>query len=230
MYKLLILGIVLIFTSCSDGSGAPPESKPNAPQYKVVTFPKDISSNCRKGIAKIYDECGDQNLILRDALKQAALENKSVLVVYGAEWCIWCHVFDNYVQGKSRKFNYAFEYQGELQQWDMEEKENKKAEREAYLLNEYTANNFVIAHIEGEFSPNGMDAMKSTGFDVSEIKYLPFIVVLDVNGKYINHMKPFDAFKGLEIRKDSGEEYRGFDRVILLDILKNLRSQAIKNN
>lgn len=39
-------------------------------------------------------------------------------------------------------------------------------------------------------------------------------------------MLAYDAIEGLEIREDSGEEYRGFDRDILLAELKKLRVAA----
>ena len=40
-------------------------------------------------------------------------------------------------------------------------------------------------------------------------------------------MKAYDAIKGLELREDSGKEYRGFDRTILLTELKKLRDSAL---
>jgi hypothetical protein len=196
-----------------------------AGKYKVESFPKFVSKVCRNGIANIYDECSDQNTILGDAMKQATESNKSVLLVYGAEWCIWCHVFDKYINGASRKFQYHWEYEeGETSVWEMVEKQNANAEKEAEELNKYVSENFVIAHIEGYHSPNGMEVIANTGFDSSLIQVLPYILVLNSKAEYAGHMLPYNAIEKLEIREDSGEEYRGFDRKVLLSELTKLRN------
>ena len=43
---------------------------------------------------------------------------------------------------------------------------------------------------------------------------------------YADHMLAADAIPGLEIRQDSGEEYRGFDRNILIEELIKLKSAS----
>jgi len=151
---------------------------------------------------------------------------KSILVIYGAEWCIWCHVFDKYINGISHNYNYAFESENEIYTWDMRERSNPNAKAEAKVLNEYVATNFIVVHIEGEFSPNGLDVVASTGLNVDKILYLPFIFVLDKQGNYSAHMAAYSAIKNLEIREDSGSEYQGFDRKILLAELKKLRNAS----
>jgi len=192
----------------------------------VETYPQSISKGCRKAIAKIYDQCSDQNKILQQALISSHATGKSILVIYGAESCIWCHVFDKYINGLSHNYNYAYEYENEIYTWDMRERSNPDARAEAKLLNEYVANNFIIVHIEGEFSPNGIDVIASTGMNINKITYYPFIFVLDKQGNYVKHMLAYTAIKDLEIREDSGREYRGFDRKILLAELKKLRSAS----
>jgi len=157
-------------------------------------------------------------------MKTARKSGKSVLIVYGAEWCIWCHVFDKYVNGESRRFNYKWQYHdGENMTWEMLEKQNQNAEKQALQLNKYVSENFVIAHIESYYAPNGPQVISNTGYDADKIEGLPFFIVLNSSGRYAGHMRPTDAIKNLEIRSDSGEDYRGYDRKILLRELAALR-------
>ncbi len=51
-------------------------------------------------------------------------------------------------------------------------------------------------------------------------------IILCYKGQYSDHLLAYDAIEGLEIREDSGEEYRGFDRDILLAELVKLRDGA----
>jgi len=194
--------------------------------YEVDMYPKSLSSDCRDGVAKVYEECGSQMNIARAALAKANESDKTLLIVYGAEWCIWCHVFDKYVKGEYKKFSYVWEYDGEIQEWDMREKENKKSKDQAKKLNKYVSENFVVAHIEGYFSPDGLDVIDAIGFDSSNINFLPFIFSVTKSGKYADHMLAASAIPGLEIRKDSGVDYRGFDREILIEELVKLKNAA----
>ncbi|WP_199507585.1 MULTISPECIES: hypothetical protein [unclassified Psychrobacter] len=99
--------------------------------------------------------------------------------------------------------------------------------KEAHALNRYVANNFVIAHIENVYA-NGDEAVALMGFDPDDIDYYPFIVALDREGKYVGNMVSPDAIRGFEIRSSGGEEFRGYDRGILLNQLKNLRQRLLK--
>jgi len=195
--------------------------------FNVETYPEQISSSCREGIAQIYDECSDQSELLREGIKRGKETGKSVLVVYGAEWCIWCHVFDKYVKGHSRDFNYEWQYHdGENLDWKMKERKNRNAEQEAEKLNKYVSENFILVHVESYHSPNGPDAARATGFDPNEFSYVPVIFSLDHSGAYADHMLAYDAIPGLEIRRDGWRNYRGFDREILLTELTKLRAAA----
>ncbi|MDO4627402.1 MAG: DUF255 domain-containing protein [Pasteurellaceae bacterium] len=76
----------------------------NNPTLKSIeSFPKQLPKNCGDGLAKLYDECSNQNTILQAAIQAAQMHHKNVLIIYGAEWCIWCHVFDKYIRGQVKK-------------------------------------------------------------------------------------------------------------------------------
>ena len=195
--------------------------------YEVETYPEKISSSCRDGIAKIYDECSDQSEILARGMKRSKATGKSVLVVYGAEWCIWCHVFDKYVKGHSRKFNYEWQHHdGENLDWKMKERKNKNAKLEAEKLNKFVSQDFILVHIESYRSPNGAEIARNIGLDPDDFSYVPIIFSLDRSGNYAAHMLAYDAIPGLEIRKDGWRDFRGFDRNILISELTKLRTIA----
>ncbi|MFM1850897.1 MAG: hypothetical protein RIS54_581 [Verrucomicrobiota bacterium] len=39
----------------------------------------------------IYDPTADANILIADALATAKTEQRHVLLMFGANWCIWCH-------------------------------------------------------------------------------------------------------------------------------------------
>lgn len=223
MKNIMLMAAAL---SLFDNSTAPAQKSYQT--YPIAQFPQSLDKNCLDGKAKLYDECGNQFDVLNPAIQAAKQSNKNVLIIYGGEWCIWCHVIDKYLHGYSRKFDYRWRYQNEMQHWTMYEKSNQKAEQEAAELNKYTADNFVIAHIENDASPNGKEVLKSIGFDTSQIGGIPVIIALNQHGKYAAHLPDIDLIKGLEIRYDSGQDYRGYNRKILLEQLKKLKVASMK--
>jgi hypothetical protein len=74
----------------------------------LIKYPDTPVRSCRRGRAKLYDECSNQERLFAAALARANAEGKTLLVFYGAEWCIWCHVFDAYINGEKSRFNYKF--------------------------------------------------------------------------------------------------------------------------
>lgn len=241
MHKNIKIAAVLTFVVMIAYSVVNKQSKRNNQQQlpsktyiqpKVLqSFPQSLDTQCREAIANIYDECGDQQLILDQALKAAQNVDKRVLILYGAEWCIWCHVFDKYVKGQNRKFEYQWQYHdGENLDWVMLEKENQRAEEEAIQLNHYFAEHFVLAHIESYYSANGEQVLADLGYDVSNIKSVPLVLVLDSSGQITGEMQSSEELLGLEKRQDSGEEFRGYDRKLLLAELQRLFETAnVKN-
>ncbi|MEL6214577.1 MAG: hypothetical protein AAFQ99_02750, partial [Pseudomonadota bacterium] len=194
----------------------------------VTVVPASVSKDCRGGVARIYDECSDQSELLAEALQLANASGKTVLILYGAEWCIWCHVLDKYVKGQSRRFKYQWQFpDGYEERWDMRECENRQAEAQAKQLNEYVAENFVIFHLEYYFSPNGEAVLASTGFDAASVEVVPQVLVVDGRGTFVAGMDDYSSISKLEVREDSGREYRGFDRPTLLRELVALREAAL---
>lgn len=191
----------------------------------VEIFPKAVNTKCGDGLAQIYDECGNQLDILEQAQKIAHQQNKRVLIVYGAEWCIWDHVFNKHIQGVIGNFNYQWRASsGNFEKWHMKEKVSSSDYDDAKALNHFVANNFVIAHIEDE-KANGKDVLKKIGNN-EDIFFYPNIMVLDKNGKFVDSLPPTGTIDGLQIRQSYGQEYRGYNRKILLEQLQGLRKLA----
>lgn len=216
------------------GSNVLAQSKAKKPKmdFKPLTVsqvPSKIDSKCRDGKAKVYDECSDQQEILKTAIAKAKKEKKTLLVVLGAEWCIWCHVFQKHVAGEYAKYEYDFQHTTGPVQWEMREKLEKSTTADAKALNHYVAKNFVVVYIEAQYSPNGALAVQSTGVDTSKLNYFPVIFSLNKRGKVAQVMDPYTDVPGLEIRKSGGEDYRGFKRRILLAKLKELKAAATKS-
>ncbi len=42
-------------------------------------------------LAPIYNPDADIQAVIRDATVQASKENKHILLMFGGNWCIWCH-------------------------------------------------------------------------------------------------------------------------------------------
>ncbi|UNU74183.1 thioredoxin family protein [Moraxella nasovis] len=221
MKKLPYVGLLfgLAISACSFADTTAPTIKP------IEHFPKTPDVNCRDGNAKLHDECGDQVLIIKNAIATAQSQNKNVLMIYGGEWCIWCHVLDRYFNGKIQTHDYVWrDSNGDLSQWVMNENITQNDIDNAIKLNHYVADNFVIAHIDGDYA-NGEQALDYVNF-TDEIVVYPTIMVLNKQGKYAHHMPPTSFIDGLQIREVDGQPYRGYDRAILLQELQKLHGMA----
>jgi len=195
--------------------------------YDIDAFPKSLDTQCRKGVAKLYDECGSQVDIVSAAVAKAAESGKTALIVYGAEWCVWCFVFDGYINGEYRSVYYEWENDPEQNQWVMKEKSNAAARFSAERLNHYVAENFVVAHIEGDHAPDGPEAINSVGLEENAIDFYPFIASLTKTGTYANHLFGYEVMRQSDNRKDrNGHALKSFDRALLLDKLRALREKA----
>lgn len=190
----------------------------------IVWFPSQIDENCRGGSAKIFDECSDQVILFHSALEEANQSGKTLLVSFGAEWCIWCHVFDAYIDGGRTRFDYVYaslETPDEPYQATLYEKEKSDVTEEAMSLFEFVQSNFVVAHIENYHSPNGYSVLELSNALRSFDGAIPYIFSVDHNGKYVGQF----ISKGAETRRDFFDWYRGYDRrqlTLELDRLKQL--------
>lgn len=51
-------------------------------------------------VVGVYDPGRDPALDLEAAIVRATVENRRILILVGGEWCIWCHILDDYVKSE----------------------------------------------------------------------------------------------------------------------------------
>ncbi|MGB8401772.1 hypothetical protein, partial [Bradyrhizobium sp.] len=177
-----------------------PTRAPSVPDHTITTIPAAFDKNCRKGRARLYDECSDQSRVFEAAAQRAAVENKVLLVSYGAEWCIWCHVFAKYIHGERTRFEYTYggpDAPEARQTSTIFEREKRDVTADAAALSAYVARSFVVVHIEGQYAPNGDAVLARTG--APAFKGIPFIFTVDRKGRYAADFKN----EPVEIRRDT---------------------------
>lgn len=218
MRRFVVVGVAALAIAACGGEETP--KRPAAALLPVATFPKSLDPKCREGEARLYDECGSQMRHLQDAMTAAKASGKTVLVSLGAEWCIWCHVFDAYVSGETGSFRYQFDGRDVT----LAERAGAKVLPDAKALNEFVAGAFVLVHIEFDHAPDTADVLEATGANEHSIEGLPFIFTLTSEGKIAG---VFDD-KGTEVRRDGMIDwYRGYDRKALIVELTRMRDAAL---
>ncbi|MBB4572418.1 DUF255 domain-containing protein [Rhizobium lentis] len=199
-------------------------AKPSFARKPIEIFPRETSETCRDGDATLYDQCSDQVQIYRMAMAKAVAEHKTVLVSYGAEWCIWCHVFDAYIHGETDKFTYRFGSPSQpvpSHTATLYERPPSDISKSAERLNAYVADNFVVLHIDQQYA-NGMDVLDLTDAAKHLGPGIPFIFTLDGDGKFAAEL----VHDTVEMRRDSADWYRGYERDRLLTSLTAMRNKA----
>lgn len=220
--RRLFLTSVFIF-ACA----VAPQARAGEAADKLTTFPETLSKSCRNGKAKVYDQCGDQLKLLVAAADRAAAEHKVLLVTFGSEWCIWCHVFDAYVHGGKDKFSYTFGSPKEPEKRNsatLYERARSDVSAEAEALQSFVAKSFVVLHVDSQYAPNGAEVIRKTGADKFYKSSIPFIFTVGADNKIA---AAFDE-EGVETRRDTNDWYRGYDRRKLLTQLTAMRDAALK--
>jgi thioredoxin-related protein len=200
------------------------EPVPTLPQA-YTRFPASVDPECRDGTATIYDECGDQVALFNEALARANAENKVLLVEYGAEWCIWCHVFNAYINGDKGRFRYTYASAKQPEAWSTKTFEEDADVEGAEELRDFVARHFVVVRIDYQYAPNGAEVLEHTGAAQHFGGGLPFVFTVDSHGHYAAQFEG----KGLEKRRGSFNWYRGFHRDTMLKVLTSMRNAALRS-
>ncbi len=196
-----------------------------AAQDNITILPAEIARSCRGGRAALYDECGSQTKLFQRALSVADTEGKTLLVSFGAEWCIWCHVFDQYIAGAHTRMTYRFSDPGadQTEQVTLNEKPRQDPTAEAAALRQFVADHFVLVHIEDYYSPDGYDVLRQTGADAAFDQSLPFIFTVGPDGRFAAKLNA----SSVETRRDGWIDwYRGYDRTGLMAALASMKAAA----
>ncbi len=196
-----------------------------ATAQEITILPATVERSCRGGRAALYDECGSQTKLFRQALSVANTEEKTLLVSYGAEWCIWCHVFDQYITGNHTRMTYRFSDPGaaETEEVTLNERPREDPAAEAAALRLFVADHFVLVHIEDYHSADGYDVLLRSGADAAFDGSLPYIFTVTPDGQYAAKLKS----SSVETRRDGWSDwYRGYDRAGLTAELARMDAAA----
>ena len=193
-------------------------STPASASVPLAAFPQRRDPACGNGRARLYDECGSQVTIFNAAQREAAASGRVVLVNFGAEWCIWCHVFAAYLAGQSDRFRYP----AEGEDVTLHERDAANAASEASALNAFAAQNFVLAHIESDNAPDGWSVLESAGAASHFNDNYPFIFSVTAAGRFAARFE----YQRAEIRRDTSDWYRGYNRRALRAELERMRDAA----
>ena len=200
------------------------QSEQQLAQSGLVSFPTQISADCRDGKAKIYDECGDQLALYETALAAAVEQDKILLVSYGAEWCIWCHVFDAYILGEYSSFTHTYSGPQDDERFTstLHERETYDVSAEAAELAAFVAKHFVLLHLEYKYSAGSDDALIASGAIDFYNQSLPFIYTVSHNGQFAAMLDT----NSVETRRDTADWFRGYNRRQLSAELARLETAA----
>jgi len=94
----------------------------------------------------------DQLAIFNEAFERAQAEGKILFVNYGAEWCVWCHVFDQTVAQSGSP------------------------------LEAYAADKFVMVHIDAQHGKNHRGVLAQTKADTIYTGGLPLLFAVAPDG------------------------------------------------
>ena len=198
-----------------------PKARPKA----YTGFPAAPSPDCRDGTARMFDECTDQTVLFSDAMFRAKAENKVLLVEVGAEWCIWCHVFEAHINGEYDKFRYTYGGPDEPEArytTTFEEGKQWSDAQAAGELRNFVAANFVVVHIDIQHAPGWMKVLTDTGAGQYFEGGVPFVFTVDRYGQFA---AVFDH-DSVERRREDQNWYRGYDRRGLIRQLTAMRDAA----
>jgi hypothetical protein len=218
-------------SGCAREEPAPPPAQTvplvyDAQPRLYVAFPDKPDPDCRDGKARLFDECSDQLALFEQARARATAEGKTLLVEYGAEWCIWCHVLAAHLKGEHSHFRYTYGSPDEPEQRETTEfVEGKWADPEAArALAEFVAQNFVLVYIDLQHAPNGVAVLESTGALKHYTRSVPYTFTVDAGGQFAAR---FDSEGATRRREGMLNWYRGYDRTNVLSQLKSMRDAAV---
>ncbi len=194
-------------------------------QNTALIIPATVPASCKQETEQpqiLFDLCADQLTLLREAQQKAKETNKLVLVSFGADWCIWCHVFEAHILGKFGRYTYPTN-EGP---WAMDEKLKWQslvdAKVQSAALRTFVAEQFVVVNIGQQAADGGVSVLKDTQAEAHFPGGLPFIYALDNQGKFAGAINSSEV----EIRRDGRNAYRGYKRAKLMDALKSLADNA----
>lgn len=204
---------------------------PEEPEYQVLephglalatSFPKFDQPNCKAKVTYIYDECSDQVAMFGMAQAKALEEGKTLLVINGAEWCIWCHVLHSFLKGGDGDLSYRYDAavrENGLPYGVVEADLENPAAQE---LARYVAQNFVVFSMDVRQYDGPDPVLLATGAIEKDPDYIPFAFAVDRKGKFAGWM-PF----GYMVEDRPGHDWpHAYNRASVTRMLMRMRRAA----
>jgi hypothetical protein len=173
------------------GNGAVP---PRVNPYGLSTYP-DAARTCPHLPQGQFARCVAQSDILNAAAARARSSGKRVLVLVGADWCVWCGVLNRYIDG-----------------WADPAMEPMAAGTagDADTLARFVARNFVVAELNAD-STDIEETLKRAQLTPAALRELPAAFVISHNA-----VQAVD-FRRAELNRGAT---KGYSRTALLRILR----------
>lgn len=105
----------------------------------------------------------------------------------------------------------------------MKEEAKRDVAAEAKALTDFVAANFVVVHIDAQYAPLGNKVIQTLEAERLFKNWIPFVFTVGKNGKAA---ASFDHAT-VEVRRDTTDWYRGYDRAKLLTELKRMHAAAL---
>ena len=149
-----------------------------------ISLPEEPRVICKEARLKLYAGCLDQRTLFAEARALAAAEGKALMVAFGAEWCIWCHIFDAALKGT------------------LPVEDLRRRDRPAYAALPRLAEAYVVVHIDGD-AEGGFAVLQETGARDHFRYAIPFIFTVDADGRFVAAIYPEQA----EYERDGAPAY-----------------------
>jgi thioredoxin-related protein len=101
---MIVAGTALIIVSAftrvsSTTDGCQPCGPPVMPEWFGASL-QDAGGADSLYVVGVYDPARDPFSDLDTAIARAAVEGKRILLEVGGEWCVWCHILDDFIKGE----------------------------------------------------------------------------------------------------------------------------------
>ena len=102
--RILLTGIALMVVSAfTRGRSDPGVCLPCGPPLLSTPqrmLPEGLPGADSIYVVGVYDPARDPSGDLATAIERASAEQKRILIQVGGEWCVWCHILDDFIQGE----------------------------------------------------------------------------------------------------------------------------------
>jgi thioredoxin-related protein len=97
---VLVGGALMVISSVMTQNTASGDCLPCGPELLVAQPYESTSQTDPMYVVGVYDPARNPAGDLVTAIARAMSENKRILIQVGGNWCVWCHILDEYIKGE----------------------------------------------------------------------------------------------------------------------------------